>query len=169
MMESVAKIKRIEIYPSTVYIFFSMYLCRKVFFSCRIINMNNTQEKELMRIYEPIILKKIGLGEKFPRLCLYSRRSALGIGLLKPTTILAILALKLYVGHKRLNTKISRMITINEQMQHLQNGYNIHPIETPEELKIKQKTWSDEIGSIIRSRNLKFANNNFKKCEITQN
>ena len=63
-----------------------------------------------MKIYEPVILKKLGLGEKFPRLCLYSRWSALGIGLMKPKIIIAILALNLHVGYKRLETRISKKI-----------------------------------------------------------
>ena len=52
---------------------------------------------------------------------------------MKPNTILAILALKLYLGHKRLNTKVGRIIKINEQSQYLQSGHQMHPIETPNE------------------------------------
>ena len=72
-----------------------------------------------MRIYEPVILRKLGLGEKFPRLCLYSRRTALGLGLMKPSTIMAIQALSLYVGHRRLETTTDKKIQINEQNQFL--------------------------------------------------
>ena len=41
MMESVAKIKKMDIYPSTAYIFFNIYLYRKVYFGCGIVNMND--------------------------------------------------------------------------------------------------------------------------------
>ena len=80
------------------------------------------------------------LSEKFPWSFLYLRQTALGIGLMKPRTIIAILALKLYVGHKRLDTKVSRMISVNEQIQYMQSGYSIHPIQTPNEIKILNKT-----------------------------
>ena len=40
MMESVAKIKVMEIYPATVYVFFNMYLIKKVFFGCGIVDIN---------------------------------------------------------------------------------------------------------------------------------
>jgi len=88
---------------------------------------------------------------------------------MKPKTILAILALKLYIGHKRLETKISTKIKINEQMQFLQNGYNSHLIETPNDIKIAKRTWSDEISSVMSSRSIKFDNNDFEECQITQN
>ena len=100
MMELVVKIKKIDIYPSIAYIFFNMYLCRKVYFGYSIVDMNDKQEKELIRIYKPMILKKIGFGEKFLRSCLYLRRTALGIRLIKPRTIMAILVLKLYIRYK---------------------------------------------------------------------
>ena len=48
-----------------------------------------------------------------------------------------MLGLKIYVVHKRLNTKISRMIKRNEHNQYLQSGYGTHPIKHLEELKIK--------------------------------
>ena len=47
-----------------------------------------------------VILRKLGLSEWFPRDVLYLRKTALGVGIIKPSTIIDILALKLYVGHK---------------------------------------------------------------------
>ena len=88
---------------------------------------------------------------------------------MKPNTILAILALKLYLGHKRLNTKVGRIIKMNEQSQYLQSGYQSHPIETPIEHKTLTRTWSDEIGIILQSRNMHVINNDHKECIITQN
>ena len=122
-----------------------------------------------MEIYEPVTLKKLGLGEKFPRKSLHSRRTALVVGLMKPNTKLAISALKLYLGHKRLDTKDGRIIKMNEQRQHLQSGHHSHPIETPIEQKILNRTWSDEIGIILQSRNINIINNDHKECKITQN
>ena len=65
MLESIVKIKFIEKYQSIAYNFFSIYLYRKVYFRCRIILINDEQEEELMKIYESVILKKMGFGENF--------------------------------------------------------------------------------------------------------
>ena len=73
---------------------------------------------------------------------------------MKPRTIMATLVLKLYVGHKRLDTKVSRIILVNEQIQYMQSRYSTHPIQTPNEIKISNKTWSDEISRVLRSRGL---------------
>ena len=73
MMESVAKIKVMEIYPAIAYAFFNVYLSKKVFFGCGIVDINKKQENELIRIYEPMILHKMKFGKKFPQSCLYSR------------------------------------------------------------------------------------------------
>ena len=54
-------------------------------------------------------------------------------------------------------------------MQFLQNGYNSHPIETPNNIKIAKRTWSDKISSVMSSRSIKFDNNDFEECQITQN
>ena len=60
-----------------------------------------------MNISEPVLLKKLGLSEKFPREILYARKSALGVGLLKPSTIITILTLKLYLEHMRNDDRIA--------------------------------------------------------------
>jgi len=77
-----------------------------------------------MKLSERVLLKKLGLGETFPRDVLYLRKSALGVGLLKPTTVLAILSMKLYVGHMRIEDQISKMIRIIQENEGLQYGYN---------------------------------------------
>ena len=64
-LESIGNSKFIEKYPSIAYNFFSIYLCRKVYFRCRIILVNDEQEEELIKIYESVILKKMGFGENF--------------------------------------------------------------------------------------------------------
>ena len=70
-----------------------------------------------MKIYESAIMQKIKLGEKSPEACPCLRQIALRLSLMKSRTIIAVLALKLYTGHKRLEIKASRMTSVNEQMQ----------------------------------------------------
>ena len=87
---------------------------------------------------------------------------------MKSKTILVILALKLHIGHKRLETNISTKIKINEETQFLQDGYNSNPIETPSDKKIKNRIWTDEIGNVLSSRGMYFCNNDFNKSIISQ-
>ena len=61
-----------------------------------------------------MLLKKLGLSENFPRSVLYSRKTALGVGLLAPRTIVDSLALKLCLGHRRANDRIAMIVQINE-------------------------------------------------------
>jgi len=71
-----------------------MYIIRSLFFGKGIMNITMNQLKELIKIYKTLLTKKIHLGKKFPRKVLYFRRMAIGIGLLKPKTIIAILAIR---------------------------------------------------------------------------
>ena len=59
------------------------------------------------KICKLVILKKFGLSEKFPCEILYTRKSALGVGLIAPRTIIDILALKLYIRNKRADNRVS--------------------------------------------------------------
>ena len=69
-----------------------------------------------MKIYKPIILQKLGLSEKFLRKILYSRKSALGIGLIKSSIIMAMLIIKLNLWYKQIKSNVTKIITISERM-----------------------------------------------------
>ena len=83
-----------------------------------------------------MLLKKLRLSEKFSRKVLYSRKTALEVGLLCLSIIIVILALKLYVGHKRFNDRISWIIKINKENTAVQYGYSDYLIKTPRRYKI---------------------------------
>ena len=51
--------------------------------------------------------------------------------------MIAILALKLYVGYKRLETNIRKMININKKIANFQYGYKTYLIIIPREYKPK--------------------------------
>ena len=63
-----------------------------------------------MRIYKPVILNKLSLSKKFSRQVLYARKSVLGVGLMKLFTIIMIIALKLYISYKKLQTSVVKII-----------------------------------------------------------
>lgn len=69
-------------------------------------------------------MDKLRLGSKFPRRALYIYKKALSVGLMKPNTILAILTLKLYFGHTRLNSNTNNFITVGLQKLQVECGQN---------------------------------------------
>ena len=84
-----------------------MYLIKKVYFGYGIIKIIPKQEEILMRISEPVILVKLELNKKFPRIILYTRKIALGIEIMKLSTIIVLLVIKLYLEHKRADDRIA--------------------------------------------------------------
>jgi len=114
MTEAIYKLKNTEIVVSTAYLYYNMYLIKKVYFSCRVMSISHQQECVLKQIYESIILRKLELSENFPRAVLYLRKTALGVGLLSPKTIIDALARKLYLRHQRADDRIGKVIQINE-------------------------------------------------------
>ena len=133
MRYAIAKLQNIVIASPLIYIFFNQYLIKSVYFSCGVIYINKVQKKELMKIYEVPILKKIGLSAKFPRQILYARKAALGVGIMKPSTIINTLAIKLYIGHQRKKSRLAIFMNINEEILFLNNGVNKDPLKTSHE------------------------------------
>ena len=101
LIEAIHKLKNIIIITSIIYVFYNMYLIKKVYFRCKIVKLILQQENILIKISKTVLFVKLGLSKKFPRKMLYTRKSTLGISLIRSSTILAILTLKLYLGHKR--------------------------------------------------------------------
>ena len=64
-----------------------------------------------------------------PKEILYTRKIALGIGLIKPSIAVETLALKLYVGNKRAKNRIAKLLSIIEDLQFIENGINKIPIK----------------------------------------
>ena len=55
---------------------------------------------------------------------MYSRKTALEVGLLSPSIVIYTLAMKLYLGHIRANSRIRKVIQINEDKARLQYRYS---------------------------------------------
>ena len=78
----VVKSMNIDINPFQVVIYCNIYIIKLVYFRCRIIALYKNEEIKLKRIYEVLLLLKIGFSKNFPRTALYSRKSTLGIRLM---------------------------------------------------------------------------------------
>ena len=118
MRESIGKLKNTAVFAPTAHIFFNMHLINKVYFGCGAFMITPKQEEILMKMHEPVTLRKMGFSVKFLRKIVHAQKSSLGIGLMKPSTTMTIVALKLHVGRKRKGSKISKMIDINEDIAH---------------------------------------------------
>ena len=115
MYEAMAKLNSIVIKPQLVYLYFNAYLIKKVFFRYRIVKLHKEQTRILQKMYEKIIIKKLGVGENFPQVVLYSKRNTVGYGLVKLETVLAMLLMKLHIGNMRANTRNKELICSNKE------------------------------------------------------
>ena len=83
---------------------------------------------------------------KFLISILYTRKTVIGIGIMKPSTIIDTLVLKLYMGHKRQKSRIAMLIKANEEIQFMQNGFTTHPILISKNERFWTNTWSNQIA-----------------------
>ena len=125
--------------------YFNVYMIKSVFFGCGVIELNLKEEKELKRIYKEPMLIKLGFSKKFPRIVLYTRKSALGVELMQLSTIIAILKLKSYIGNKRKQRNTTKSINIQEEYQEIEVGRTIQLGEDPKG-RYWKKTWIDKIN-----------------------
>ena len=100
MRKVVAKLNNTVLHLNLTYLYFNIYLLKNIFFRCRIVNLNEKQEKELQRMCKEMIAIKLRLRQKFSRYVLHTRRNVIGIGLIKLNTAITILTTKLFIGNK---------------------------------------------------------------------
>ena len=111
-----------------------------------------------MKISERTLLKKLQLSEKFPRKMSHARKSALGVGLMKPSTILAVLALQLCVGHQRMQDPTATMTQTTIDNESIQLGHSENTMKFETKYKIDATTWCDEVAEILLSREIEIVN-----------
>ena len=168
MNTSITKMMNMEINSYQAAMYFNVYMIKTVFFGCGIVELNDKQEKELRRIYEEPMLRKLGLSVKFPRTALYSRRSALGVGLMLPSTLIAMLKIKLYVGNIRKLGHATDSIKMQEDYQEIEAGRNIRLGENPK-MRYWKKTWIDEVSEELWKRQATFQTSVEQRKQRTKN
>lgn len=124
LVESVRKLMNTALPPYRVYTYFHVYMSTSVFIGCGVVYISQNEEEELIRIYEEPIAQKFQLGKRFPHEVLYIHKHALGLGLMRPSTILASLRLKLYFGHTRLDRACNKLINANLEEVLVECGRN---------------------------------------------
>ena len=63
-----------------------------------------------------LMLCKLRLSIKFLIQLLYVRKAWLGMGLIRPETVIAMLKLKVYISYTRIIQNVLALIKINEEM-----------------------------------------------------
>ena len=139
----------------------------RVYFACGIVQLTPKQEEELEKIYEEPLLIKLQLGRKFPRAALYSRLKALGVGLMKPTTVLAAMAARLYIANTRSFNATSKLIKASENYDMIIQGKNTSDLYKSKTVCETSSSWTQNIGYIFNTRNISLKNHHTE--EITSN
>ena len=76
-----------------VHVYFNICMLTNVFFGCGIVRFNKKHCEGLKKTHELPLIRKMKLGDKFPRKLLHVRKSALSIGLVEPNMVMDSLAL----------------------------------------------------------------------------
>ena len=85
------------------------------YFRYRIINLYKKEEEELRRIYEELLLRKLGLSIKFLRIIMHESKDSLGLGMIKPKIIVASYVMKIYLGNKKHKLEVAKLIKALEE------------------------------------------------------
>ena len=94
---------------------YNAYVIKSVCFRCRIVELNDQKEKELIRTCEESLLVKHGLSRKFPRSVLCSRISALVVGIMTPRTMIETLKAKSCLGKIRKQGVTSNEMAVQKE------------------------------------------------------
>ena len=99
---------------------------------------------------------------------MYVSKEMLGLGLLLPSTMIAIQGLKLYLGNKQCHSNASRIINLLEELMWVEAGLNDDIINNFEEPHWTE-SWIDEIKNIMRKRNIHLHSEKLNEFKITKN
>ena len=102
----------------------NVYLIKNVYYGCGIFSISRRQEELLKKTCKLITLRKLKLSTKFPRNILHTRKLALGVRSMAPSTVINILALRAHISHQRGESNISKIIQILEENVWIQCGYS---------------------------------------------
>ena len=169
MKSSIKKFMTVEMKLHQVYLYFNTYMLTNVFFGCGIVNFTKKQCDELKKIYELPIIRKMRLGDNFPRKLLYVKKSALGVGLIEPATVIDYLAIKLYVGNKRAKGELTSVINIHEEISQEDSGLPRRARRKQGTIKYWKAGWIEEIDEKLRERKIEIADEEEKDLVTTTN
>ena len=81
MEECIEKFSNTLMHVQITHLHMNSYFMSKFYFGCGIMDVTGPQDKELRRIHETPLARKLGLGSKFPRKMLCGRVTAMDVGI----------------------------------------------------------------------------------------
>ena len=158
MIEATFKLKNAKKIITTADMCNNVHLVKKVNWRCDIVHLSKQKEKEWKQIFKPALLTKLRLSKNFLQNVLHSRKTALGVGLLALRIIIDVLALKLHFRHKRINSKVAKVIQINENNTWFECGCSKSCLEINRNAKLNKIMGTDEVWQKLSRRNLVVVN-----------
>ena len=73
-------------------------------------------------MHELTMIRKLGLGDNFPRKLLCVQKKSLGVGLIVPYAVIDMIAMRLWVGNKRLQGELNNIVDVHEENSFIDNG-----------------------------------------------
>ena len=126
LIKSMKELIVIQMNPYQAHIYINIHMIRSAYFGHGILELNKKQEKELRLIYEELLLKKLGLGEKFLRLLLCVRKLAGRVRLLQLKTIVGMMVIKQHITNNRMKNRVYSIIKTNKEWISIESGYSLH-------------------------------------------
>ena len=114
VIEAMGKLMSVSLTFQETVMCYNFHVLSSIHYGCGITTLNEKEERELRRTCETPILIKLGFSNKFPRDMMCVSKEMLGLGLFLPSTMIAIQALRMCLGNKRISSNASRMIAILE-------------------------------------------------------
>ena len=122
MNEAVVKLSAVEMNHHQAAMYYNIYMLTSVYFGSGIIELSKEQEKEIMKMTEPALLRKLGLSINFPRTVMYEAHNMLGLGFMKPRTMIAAHMIKIHLGNMRLEMNTSVLIQLLKEYNVVESG-----------------------------------------------
>ena len=109
------------------------------------------------------------LGDKFPTKLLYVKKSALGVGLIEPETVMDYLAMKLCVGNERSKSDLTRVTNTHEEISEEDSGLPNKVIRNKGRLRHWNSGWIEELCKKLEDRRIEMVEDNRNTLVNTKN
>ena len=145
---------RTEIRAQQARMCFNSLMLTNVHFGHAIFKSNTKQVKELKKICESPMIRKLAYVYNFPGKFLCAQKSCLEIGIIKPNAVKGTLEIKLCVGNKRSQAKVNIIASVQEECSFVDSrmakeGINRHMIK-----RCWSKGWAEEVENKINTRKI---------------
>ena len=109
-------------------------------------------------MHELPMIRKLGLGDKFPRKLLHVQKTSLGDGLIGPNAVIDMLATKCWVGNNLQQGKLSNVIEVHGENSFIDSGLREKERREERYVKYWKEGLVEEVGRKFSSRKIDMLN-----------